>query len=534
MKHYIYFSITLIAGLFSVAQNVFALNPGDVVWQVDVPDNGYYSGHNLDSGSSRYIFTAVTADSNYVYTGRGYKGSWTSTGGGSIQRWSVVDGSLVDTTFTCGCLGVYSVKLQVYNGDGLGLTRLYVYKPTEVEIHDKTTLALIATISDSTTPLCSGFTSPSTACNDATQSPAAVSGSVGKRSAVRSDGLPVSVEHTGTYGVMNPMTLYMGGTSVSDTTWKTDIIPAPAWNTSLSSGRYFGAEAIVLAPTEDYVYIVGGREKEDNTGVYYSRIQKRALPSIGPTPVTVSLIPTPTSFNYGGGNVSLSWSASAVPAADSCDVTSSPFVWSGTGLPISGTQSPIPIAVSTTFTATCTRNSDGATGTDSQFVAVFPNSPPVAVVSSPATDIAITSGTNVSFDGTGSYDPDGSIVAYRWREGDCATGTLLSSASTFSKNDFTLGSHPVYLTVQDNNAAWSSCVLRTITMPPQCSDGIDNDHDGVWDSGDPGCWTNPLDSTTYNQNDNDENNCGNNICEKTAGESFNTCRLDCKIIFKEN
>ncbi len=54
---------------------------------------------------------------------------------------------------------------------------------------------------------------------------------------------------------------------------------------------------------------------------------------------------------------------------------------------------------------------------------------------------------------------------------------------------------------------------------PECSDNVDNDGDNLIDYlSDLGC----LDS-----NDNDESNCGDSVCESTAGETWQTCSLDC-------
>lgn len=39
---------------------------------------------------------------------------------------------------------------------------------------------------------------------------------------------------------------------------------------------------------------------------------------------------------------------------------------------------------------------------------------------------------------------------------------------------------------------------------PQCSDGTDNDGDGLVDADDPGCWTDPTDPSTYDPLDDDE------------------------------
>jgi len=92
------------------------------------------------------------------------------------------------------------------------------------------------------------------------------------------------------------------------------------------------------------------------------------------------------------------------------------------------------------------------------------NQTPTATITAPVTNVTITEGDSIIFTGTGT-DPDGSIAAYEWRNGNCNTGTLLSSAQTFSKNDFTVGSHIVYLRVQDNEGAWSTnCPSRIISV----------------------------------------------------------------------
>ncbi len=46
----------------------------------------------------------------------------------------------------------------------------------------------------------------------------------------------------------------------------------------------------------------------------------------------------------------------------------------------------------------------------------------------------------------------------------------------------------------------------------QCQDGLDNDQDSVSDAADPGCWTDPNDSQTYDPTDNDESD-GTTQCQ---------------------
>ncbi|MBI2334346.1 S8 family serine peptidase [Candidatus Daviesbacteria bacterium] len=57
----------------------------------------------------------------------------------------------------------------------------------------------------------------------------------------------------------------------------------------------------------------------------------------------------------------------------------------------------------------------------------------------------------VTLDGSGSYDPDGTVVSYDWYEG----GTLLGSGATATV-DFALGTHTVTLTVTDDDGVAAS------------------------------------------------------------------------------
>ncbi|MDH3458376.1 MAG: PKD domain-containing protein, partial [Gemmatimonadota bacterium] len=54
-----------------------------------------------------------------------------------------------------------------------------------------------------------------------------------------------------------------------------------------------------------------------------------------------------------------------------------------------------------------------------------------------------------TFDGSGSTDPDGTIVSYEWDFGDGATGTGVSPSHTYAA----AGTYDVTLTVTDNDGA---------------------------------------------------------------------------------
>jgi len=110
-----------------------------------------------------------------------------------------------------------------------------------------------------------------------------------------------------------------------------------------------------------------------------------------------------------------------------------------------------------------------------------PTQPPTASFTfSPSSP---TPGVWVQFDGSGSTDPDGSIVSYAWQFGDGATGTGASAYHRFSS----AGSYTVRLTVTDDDGA-SDTTTRTIAVgapanqPPTASFTVSpsSPAPGVW------------------------------------------------------
>jgi hypothetical protein len=86
------------------------------------------------------------------------------------------------------------------------------------------------------------------------------------------------------------------------------------------------------------------------------------------------------------------------------------------------------------------------------------NQPPVA---NAGDDQNVTEESSVILDGSGSKDPDGSIVSYRWAEGN----TVLSTAKSFAKTDFAAGTHTVTLTVTDDDGATGSDEVKVTVNP---------------------------------------------------------------------
>jgi PKD repeat protein len=86
------------------------------------------------------------------------------------------------------------------------------------------------------------------------------------------------------------------------------------------------------------------------------------------------------------------------------------------------------------------------------------NLPPVADANGPYTGVV---GTAVTFDGSGSYDPDGDPLTYSWTFGDGSTGTGVATTHSYSA----AGTYSVTLTVTDNGGL-SSSDSTTITVNP--------------------------------------------------------------------
>ncbi len=97
----------------------------------------------------------------------------------------------------------------------------------------------------------------------------------------------------------------------------------------------------------------------------------------------------------------------------------------------------------------------------------FTNNAPVASVTIPTGSVTVTQGTTVAFSGSGSDSDIGdSITAYEWREGNCTTGTLLSTASSFNlATPAVSAGRTIYLRVKDSFGLWSTnCPSRVITV----------------------------------------------------------------------
>jgi PKD repeat protein len=112
-----------------------------------------------------------------------------------------------------------------------------------------------------------------------------------------------------------------------------------------------------------------------------------------------------------------------------------------------------------TYTATLTViDNDGSVDTDTAIITVA-NRPPVA---NAGPNQSGTTGVALTFNGTGSSDPDGTITSYTWSFGDGTTGTGAVVSHAYA----TSGTYTVTLTVRDDdNAQTSDTAVATITAP---------------------------------------------------------------------
>jgi len=141
---------------------------------------------------------------------------------------------------------------------------------------------------------------------------------------------------------------------------------------------------------------------------------------------------------------------------------------------------------------------------------------PAAVLASPvAAFTSAVNGASVSFDATGSKDPDGTVVSYSWDFGDGTTGTGATPSHTYAKS----GAYVVNLTVTDDSkltGTVSHSVLPVVPNKPPVAaftlsasdlavavDGTgSSDPDGTiasyaWDFGDGGAATTATANHAY-------------------------------------
>lgn len=108
-----------------------------------------------------------------------------------------------------------------------------------------------------------------------------------------------------------------------------------------------------------------------------------------------------------------------------------------------------------------------AAGTESDFSnevsatapAATANRAPTGSVTAPASSVSVTTGSSVTFQGSGS-DADGDAMTYRWNFGDGTSSTSASTTHAYSA----AGTYTASFVVTDSKGAASTAVSRTITV----------------------------------------------------------------------
>lgn len=182
---------------------------------------------------------------------------------------------------------------------------------------------------------------------------------------------------------------------------------------------------------------------------------------------TVTAVPNEAPFaDHGGPYSGTTGQAVSLDASASFDSDGTIVSWAwdfGDSNVGAGEQTTHTYASSGTYTVTLTVTDDeGATDevtTTAAITDVSSNVPPVADAGGPYSGVV---GQAVQFDGSGSSDSDGSIVAYLWTFGDNGVGTGTNPSHTYAA----AGTYTVELILMDNGGGTDSATVTVeITEP---------------------------------------------------------------------
>jgi PKD repeat protein len=215
---------------------------------------------------------------------------------------------------------------------------------------------------------------------------------------------------------------------------------------------YGGSGAPVMAASSDRVIAMNHNPLDGcyNTGVKMTRIWPEISSHFG------GVIPAgDLEDSNQAPEADLGWSCSQMQCNFNASGSSDPdgfivgYQWdTGDGFATSNVSFTHEYSVPGPYTITLTvEDNDGGTATATSTVTAWtlnpdPNQPPTASFSFECTDL------DCSFNGSGSFDPDGSIVSYIWDFGD-GQG-VQGNSQTVSHSYDSAGSYVVVLTVQDD------------------------------------------------------------------------------------
>lgn len=182
-----------------------------------------------------------------------------------------------------------------------------------------------------------------------------------------------------------------------------------------------------------------------------------------------SFIPTPAGANHppvaeangpysGVAGIAVSFSSTGSNDPDGAALT---YLWNfGDGATASQANPSHAYPAAGTYSATLTvTDAQGASGSDTATVTISPPAPNQSPIANAGPDKTGAIRTNISFSGSGSYDPDGTISNYAWNFGDGTTGSGVSVTHKYTKT----GIFTVTLTVTDNKGA-ASQDTATVTI----------------------------------------------------------------------
>ena len=90
----------------------------------------------------------------------------------------------------------------------------------------------------------------------------------------------------------------------------------------------------------------------------------------------------------------------------------------------------------------------------------------ISPIANAGTDKTINTGDSVVFSASKSNDSDGTILSYKWEDGN----TILSNSLSFSKSNLSVGVHSIVLTVTDNDGASATDTVVITVMAIEIQD----------------------------------------------------------------
>jgi PKD repeat protein len=275
-------------------------------------------------------------------------------------------------------------------------------------------------------------------------------------------------------------TTFVGGTDIDFLGTADDPEDGPLTGTSLTwtsslDGDFGDGEEETIDTLSTGVHTITLTGEDSGGGLGLDTIVITVLAANTPPAVTLSAPSDGSTFTQGD---TIDFEGSATDPEDGV-LTGSALVWQsnlfgqmGTGAPLAFSSLPAGLHQITLIAV----DSGGLSGSDSIEITIDPsavNLPPVAALSGPSTGEV---GVPITFDGSGSVDPDGSIVDYEFEFGDTTdiSGTDDTVLHTYTAE----GTFTVTLTVTDDEGETGQASLTVDVIIPEPVPEV------VWDTAD--------------------------------------------------